>query len=359
MGASAESTTDSARQLVDYDPLEYTESAAETGERLRLALALLGKHRIPPNPVNLTLAYEHVAGRSEALRGRMDEVIAAGAWSGEVAKSLYREFMWDDDKRRLENLREELKRLLNQTSNQMDRSRSEASRSAEVLTEKSERLDQGVGEEDLRRIVHEVVSETRTMASNSQNLKQLLDETRDEVRNLREELLQARREASTDSLTGLANRRAFEDMLRDAMVRSSQSGSDLCLVILDIDHFKRVNDNFGHLMGDRVLRAVAQLISSNVKGKDVVSRFGGEEFAVLLSATGLSDSHRVAENLRVLIARSRIKRMDTGESLDTVTASAGVTVYRRGESTETFIGRADQALYRAKEGGRNQVCLAT
>jgi diguanylate cyclase len=126
----------------------------------------------------------------------------------------------------------------------------------------------------------------------------------------------------------------------------------------DIDHFKRVNDSYGHLIGDKVLHAVGRALQANVKGKDTASRFGGEEFAVLLPQTPLEGAARLAETLRATIASGRVKSVGSGETVGNITISIGVACYRAGEPAAEFIARADRALYAAKTRGRNRVCLA-
>jgi diguanylate cyclase len=126
----------------------------------------------------------------------------------------------------------------------------------------------------------------------------------------------------------------------------------------DIDHFKRVNDSYGHLIGDKVLHAVGRALQANVKGKDTASRFGGEEFAVLLPQTPLEGAARLAETLRTTVASGRVKSIGSGETVGNITISIGVACYRAGEPAAELIARADRALYAAKASGRNRVCLA-
>jgi diguanylate cyclase len=128
--------------------------------------------------------------------------------------------------------------------------------------------------------------------------------------------------------------------------------------MIDIDHFKVLNDSFGHVFGDRVIRSVGELLKATVKGQDVVARYGGEEFALLLPETPLPGAQVVAERLRDAVARSRIRRLNSEETIGSITISAGVASYRPGESVATFIDRADAALYNSKTQGRNRVSIA-
>ena len=129
----------------------------------------------------------------------------------------------------------------------------------------------------------------------------------------------------------------------------------LCLLIIDIDHFKKFNDVHGHIVGDEVLRFVAKNIQKLIRGNDYVSRFGGEEFTVILPKTPLLGAMTVAENIRTSFAKLKLERKGKSVQLGTITVSIGVAQYRPGESIETLIKRADQALYFAKNAGRNRV----
>jgi diguanylate cyclase (GGDEF)-like protein/PAS domain S-box-containing protein len=148
--------------------------------------------------------------------------------------------------------------------------------------------------------------------------------------------------AASDALTGLPNRRALDDQLPREMARALRSGSELCLAIIDIDHFKSYNDNFGHLAGDKVLRDCAAAWDGALRGEDTILRFGGEEFLVILPDCGPGDAAEIVERLRAATP-------------DGQTCSAGLAVWKPGESVDDLLGRADLALYEAKESGRNRL----
>jgi len=158
--------------------------------------------------------------------------------------------------------------------------------------------------------------------------------------------------AQTDSLTGLLNRGAFEEILRRELVRSATSKSLLGILLLDIDYFKQVNDEHGHLVGDDVLRGVGAALRRGTRPSDLLARFGGEEFVILLRDAGLEQSEEVAERLRGDI--EALRDLPAGVNL---TASFGVAVNAPGETAGEFLHRADQALYRSKRDGRNLVTV--
>ncbi|MFZ5663369.1 MAG: diguanylate cyclase [Pseudomonadota bacterium] len=165
------------------------------------------------------------------------------------------------------------------------------------------------------------------------------------------DLLGARRDALHDALTGLPNRRAAEARLAVERARAHRGGAPLSLLMLDIDHFKRVNDRWGHADGDRVLAAVARLLAREVRECDLAARFGGEEFLVVLPDSGPREALDVAERIRALIERTRV---DVPNGRIGITVSIGAATLRSNEDEATLLARADAALYRAKAAGRNR-----
>jgi diguanylate cyclase len=176
-----------------------------------------------------------------------------------------------------------------------------------------------------------------------------------EVAELKKQLGVVQSEAITDPLTALLNRRGF-DRCVTALVAASEPGLAGCtLLVGDIDHFKRVNDTYGHVFGDQVIKGVAQIIQRVVKGNDVAARLGGEEFAVLLPNTPLHGGITVAEQIRAGVANTRIKKSGTNIFVDKITLSVGVAVGGESDTLESLIERADKAMYHAKQTGRNRV----
>jgi diguanylate cyclase (GGDEF)-like protein len=177
-------------------------------------------------------------------------------------------------------------------------------------------------------------------------------------RQLVRKLAEARRQletlATTDPLTGLYNRRQIIARFEEECGRAQRGGLGLSCIMLDVDHFKRVNDTFGHLQGDEVLKMIATQARASLRAYDLVGRYGGEEFIALLPGTELDTARSVAERLRLAIAACGMLRTPTGQPQPT-TVSLGLTEWRMGDTMETLVHRADEALYRAKANGRNRV----
>jgi diguanylate cyclase len=158
--------------------------------------------------------------------------------------------------------------------------------------------------------------------------------------------------AMKDVLTSAFNRRFFERRLDEEITRSGRYRRSLALVMLDIDHFKKVNDTYGHLFGDQALRAVVEAWTSGLRASDIVARYGGEEFCVLLPEAGREKALPLAERLRTSAAAAEIR---CGELRGRITVSGGVAFLREGDSPEDLLKRADDALYRAKDRGRDRI----
>lgn len=159
-------------------------------------------------------------------------------------------------------------------------------------------------------------------------------------------------ESKVDALTGLHNRRWLEDMYTREMNRSNAGKFNLCAFMVDIDHFKHVNDNYGHLAGDQILKAVAQELSFSLRPSDMPVRYGGEEFTVFLPGTTKENALMIAERIRANIEKMKIA-LASNQMLQ-VTVSIGITMRTAGDTVQSIIDRADGALYTAKNSGRNK-----
>jgi diguanylate cyclase len=212
------------------------------------------------------------------------------------------------------------------------------------LQEGADRLEAGEGGS-----IGALVAVTRAMAERTKTVEQQLTVARNETEALREKLAEAGEEARSDPLTRLPNRRAFEEQLKEY----EAAGAAVSLAICDIDHFKRINDKYGHPVGDRVIRVVADTLRDNCAGS-MVARIGGEEFVVLFEGIAPAEGARILDEARESLGARHFKVRETDAPIGRITFSAGVACTRR-KADQPAIARADALLYEAKNGGRNQV----
>jgi diguanylate cyclase len=338
--------------------MKYKETPSQSAEYLRLVVPLMAKQQAPAHPLSYSVWYEYVSGINQQLKKEVDALLGQGQiLNNEQIEALYRKFLSECDETTMLRLHADMRRLLTNLSESAAQTGEQASRFDHALERYGSRLEEDMDVGSVRQIVDGLAADTRAMRESVSGLQTRLSESRQEVDVLRNELKRAREEAVTDALTGLVNRKGFSEAMEEAISLVTRSAEIPCLLMLDIDHFKRINDNYGHLLGDKVIQFIGKTLQSSVKGKDTAARYGGEEFAVLLPETTLEGARALAENIRSTVERGRIRRMDNKESIGAITVSVGVARYRDGELASEFIGRADAALYASKHGGRNRVTV--
>ena len=320
------------------------------------ALRLLDQHAIAPTPHNYELWFAYAIGEDPALVETLDRAARDGRARDTIfGRELHSQYFERGDTAQLdaanERLREEMKRL----AAVLDATGQGSSTYGKMLSTVAEQLGRGMAEPVLATVVQGLTIATRAMEAKNKALETQMTESSGEIETLRQSMESIKTQSLLDPLTGLANRRAFDESLAEAVAQSTSEGAPLSLFIADIDHFKRFNDTWGHTTGDHVLRLVGNCFKSNVKGRDTAARFGGEEFVVILPGTKLLNAMTVADQIRLAVASKNIVKKSTGETLGSITISAGVAQYVPGEDAETMIERADSCLYAAKSSGRNRV----
>lgn len=339
--------------------MEYHHSIEQSAEYLRLALPLMTRQAAALHPISYAVWYEHVAGINPPLSQRIEELTKDGGIRDEaMVQQLYRDHIAEID----EAIARRVSQGFDKVMHDIHASTTHAAREADAFGQALERWSQ-----DVAAGRREAVSpqEIQTLLGRSAGLQQIvatlqndLETSRREVEQLRKEVSRAREEALIDGLTGLTNRRGFDAKLATYLAETHAETVGPSLLIADIDHFKRINDTYGHLFGDKVIRSIATILRDNVKGQDLAARYGGEEFVVLLFDTPLTGAQILAERIRRCVEASRIKRTGDNQVLDNLTISLGVACRLPGESVESLIARADAALYQSKQNGRNRVTVA-
>ena len=212
--------------------------------------------------------------------------------------------------------------------------------------------------DQLQSVVDILSDITRAMTDNTEKLNSKLQQSTQQIEVLHKDLEQARNESNTDALTGLANRKKFDSFMRKSFKAYEEDDTTLCLLMVDIDHFKKFNDTYGHQTGDQILRLVAHTLKCGLKGRDLPARYGGEEFSVILPGTSSEDAFTVAEQIREAIAIKELIKRSTGENLGRLTVSIGIAEAGKNDSPASLIARSDKALYKAKHSGRNLCMIA-
>ena len=333
----------------------YDATPEQDAEYLRRCLPLMVQNKVPANPVNYAIWYDYVAGRNIKLNDEVDILVGDHKpFDTHTSFNLYNKYICNSSIDSLEKINKGLQQLIGQTVQSVEASSAQASESSDNFQEQTTALENIENTAELKSVLSQIISETKLLAETSSVLKSRLDEANQEMEQMRNELVQVREAATTDALTGLLNRRAFDQAL-DVLVEDTVPENNACLVLLDLDHFKRVNDDYGHLVGDNVLRFTAAVMKKCVAEHQYAARYGGEELAIIMPETELSEASAIAEKIRGTLEKSRLKRKDNNEPIGAITLSGGIAVYKPGDTIESLISRADKALYTAKETGRNKV----
>ncbi|MCD8562719.1 MAG: GGDEF domain-containing protein [Alphaproteobacteria bacterium] len=327
----------------------------------RDVLERLVKEHLPPTPENYELWYVYyIQSNAEVVQALKVLEKGKGPISQEDCREIYQRYLSQSrENEAVRNAGEKIQKTIQGMSGTVNSMQSATSRYNITLEGMKERIAKGdIAPEDMENILGSIMLGTQDMMNHNQKLEKELSRSSMAMDELRRDLEIVRREAYTDGLTGLGNRKAFDAEIERIIKETEESGQAFTLVMMDIDHFKSFNDNFGHQVGDQVLRLVARTLTDGIKGRDFAARYGGEEFAVLLPETNLNGGMKVGDILRLAVANKDLVNRASGEKLGRITLSGGVAEHIPGETIESLISRADAALYAAKHNGRNQIASA-
>lgn len=333
----------------------YTEDFQQAAKPADSALGRMKNLGVPFTPDNYTVWYEFYSGQNPELKRVIDIMMSNNQTiNAERSKQIYEKFFGTGADANADvalKLEAAADRILVAIAN-ADQNTAEY---GEALQAFSGNLNTGTDGGGLKGAIAEALSATTAMQSHVRALQTRVESSATQITDLREELKLVRQDSFTDGLTGIANRKCFDEKLRQSTAEAMETGEPLSLIIADIDHFKKLNDTHGHLVGDHMLRLIAQTLHQGIKGQDTAARFGGEEFAIILPNTFFADAAALAESLRKSVGNKRLTKKGSSQDFGTVTVSMGVTAFVPGEPIPEFVRRADMALYRAKRYGRNKV----
>jgi diguanylate cyclase len=310
------------------------------------ALRLMAQHKVPATPENFEVWFKFSLGTVPELTKTINILIAAKReFDGATNRSLFVSYIgaesdWDAKHGEISN---PLQTILSRAQGFLATPMADDGKPIPALDIR----DPGTLIRDLTGALSTTVTRATTLQAHFNACLQ-------ELGNIRNHLAAAERRSKTDALTGLANRHALDEFLRNAQIVAMESGEPLSIFLLDIDHFKTFNDKFGHQFGDQVLRLISRILRDGVRDRDLAARYGGEELAGVLPGADLRVCSTVAERIRQAISKRQVTRRTTGEVLSSVTVSIGVAQFVPGEALTSLFERCDRALYAAKHGGRNR-----
>jgi diguanylate cyclase len=337
--------TDAALEEIDLD---YATALAERANRHMV------QHGVAPTPNNFAVWFNYAYGTLPELRRTIDILVAGKKRFDSVTnRQLFSTYLASNSAgTTVDGVPEQLKYVLTEAKRFVTNAIADNRTQIRAIGDVAEQADSGF---DPRSLVECLMDELTKAATRASELEVNLSETSRELDAIRESLNKAEERANTDTLTGLPNRRAFDEFLRTSQISAMETGEPLSIFLVDIDRFKQFNDDFGHGVGDQVLRLIANALRERVREQDLPARYGGEELIAVLPCTELAICEAVAERIRRSVADCQITRRSTGQLLPTMTVSIGVAQFRPGESTTQLIERCDSALYLAKRTGRNRV----
>jgi diguanylate cyclase len=329
-------------------------------EVARAALEMMERSKVWPTALNFELWLHLVTDPSGALAQEIQRLLLSGEPITDfVAEDLAHTFLPKAKLHdQIKDAGDQLSQELATVSRAIQTAQKTNAAYGAQLAGASEELGAELEPDDLKELVQGLTAATDRVQTQNQALEKRLAESTAEVGRLRDHLVQVRRDATTDGLTNLANRKAFDEELERACAEADAGGSLLQLAVLDIDHFKNFNDTWGHQTGDQVIRYVASVIGRVGAPPRFAARYGGEEFAMIFARETAIQVERTLEEIREEVASRRLKRRSTNEDLGAVTISAGFAERRPSETPSALMERADKALYESKRTGRNRVSRA-
>lgn len=339
--------------------MQYTESREKSAELLRTVIGLMGQHDAAFNPVSYSVWYEYAAG----LNARLNEAVehfrqSEPRFCDATIQRLYREHIAGVDDKAMERISRDFRQVMTNMAETVQRTGDRAGAFGAELNG----LNAALQAEDapaLNEHLQQALRSSREMQQSAAALKAQVAASQQEIERLRADLDNARQEVFMDSLTKVLNRKGLDHQLDQLLGEPLAANDTHGLVMLDIDHFKKINDTHGHLVGDQVLAAMGEVLRRVVtEPNQLVARYGGEEFAILLPHATMQTTAELAEKVRASTKAMKLRKRNAQDVVLSITVSAGAAALRAGESANDWIARADAALYRSKQNGRDQVNLA-
>lgn len=338
---------DSALDKMD---VEYVTAVAEK------ALCAMAEQRIPPTPQNFQVWFKYALGISADLTRTINILIGnRRKFDAATNEELFRTYVGPQvvsTETAINNASQQLHDVLTSAKQFLARAVADNREQIRAINDVADRTETG---DDPKLLIESLMEELTKATVRATELEASFSEKSRELDAIRDSLNKSEQRAKTDMLTGLPNRHALDEFFRAAQIEAMENGTSLGALLIDIDHFKKFNDDFGHGVGDQVLRLVATALRERLREIDLPARYGGEEMIVVLPGASLATCAAIAERIRHAISERQIVRRSTGEVLRGITVSIGVGQFQFGETVVDLIDRCDRALYLAKKMGRNRV----
>ncbi len=344
--------------------LRYSENKVSSAEIFRLVLQKMTEIGASFTPVQYAVVYEFVTGINPPLTEALNAILNSGSkLTDNDTEKLFINYVAPEFLLPLNNhrdsLTQDIQNLLSRLSESTSVTNQEAAKFQRGLESYSASLKNNKESKGdaLLPIINAALKDTISLRSSTELLEEKLNESQKEIEKLQKELRTAKVEALVDPLTDLLNRRGFDIQVEKCVAEHLSKGLECTFLMLDIDHFKKINDTHGHMLGDKVIQAVAKSLRFSTRGEDIVARIGGEEFAVVLPRTTIQQGHIVAEHIRKNVEKIEIISSKNRQKIGGITISVGLDSRNNGRDWHNTIDRADKALYQSKTGGRNRTTI--
>ena len=343
-----------SHQIVTANALDEVdfEYATAVAEKAMLSMA---QQRVPPTPNNFHTWFKYSLGTSPDLKRAIDILVGnKRKFDTTTNHDLFATYVapHTSGETDLNNVSQQLHTVMASAKQFLTVAIADNRSQIQAMNVVADQSEVGV---DPKLLVENLLNELAKTVTRATRLEASFVESTRELDVIRDSLNKSEERARTDALTGLPNRHALDEFFRKAQIAAMEKGEPLSALLIDIDHFKSFNDNFGHGVGDQVLRLMAKVLRERVREIDLPARYGGEELIAVLPGADLAACAAVAERIRRSISECTITRRSTGEILPSITVSIGVGEFQMGESMADLIDRCDRALYLAKGTGRNRV----
>ncbi len=338
----------------DDNPVEFEYNYAKSLSEEALEIAENNSN--PPYPMVYEVLFAYASGHNPDLNQAVDRIISAGKKLTNIQiEEIYKDRL--DPLFRMQQTQfvagQQLDGELDDLTKMVDSYMAKNQGYNSALSNSVQDLESINTPNDLKTKIVELIHQNERMHLETMDLTKSLEKSKEQIHDLRMCLTAAVEEAMKDQLTGLGNRRWLERNLEFVLSDMENDDAKHCIALIDLDHFKSINDRFGHLVGDKILKFLGEVIEQNVRDTDICARFGGEEFCIVLKGLEVEEAGIILERIRVQLAESNLILTNSKKPIGSVTASFGLTELKASENYEDLIERVDQLLYSAKNSGKN------